>query len=416
MRRRSSHGYVDDLLELPVLRQLAGNHLIRSAADELAAEARAAPVAVSVAVALLALFLLRGPSANSSSREKAPPPSTKRAPSRADDDVGQLLQRLGSPDELHVEGTMIPCNGLIVGNRITEYENEMCHGKLLDILRAVHDKELDRSGQWPFGSYFHGKKRIWECRVQLRFKGQPPDPKDMYFGIELEKYVPMNYATKKAMASIVSMLKSVVGNQVYHTPGDDPKACQEDEQELPAFVMPLWAFDQYIVTAPGERPPDLDDESIPELGSKRVKRIPEFRRELDELVFETGATYTFCFWGISQWLDKLQWKVKVPVFGSLDFDQFCGRPPVHVVIYTLDQDGSKRHVQSRKRYFLNLAFWSSSRRPPDERVTDLLANADSFEGPSGQGLSRGANSQSRRGRAASSGRGSPGWLGCCAGR
>lgn len=63
-------------------------------------------------------------------------------------------------------------------------------------------------------------------------------------------------------------------------------------------------------------------------------QVAEFRKELDNLVFEVepllsyrkcfidripaeqfddscseaGPTYTLCFWGISQWLDKLNWQ------------------------------------------------------------------------------------------------------------
>ena len=31
------------------------------------------------------------------------------------------------------------------------------------------------------------------------------------------------------------------------------------------------------------------------------------RRSRVELEFKVGYTYTFCFWGISRFLDKLQW-------------------------------------------------------------------------------------------------------------
>ncbi len=34
----------------------------------------------------------------------------------------------------------------------------------------------------------------------------------------------------------------------------------------------------------------------------------EFRRDVFWPLFEVGPTYTLCFWGISQWLDKLNWQ------------------------------------------------------------------------------------------------------------
>lgn len=235
----------------------------------------------------------------------------------------------------------------------------------------------------------------------------------MFFGIELEKYVPMSSSTKRTMEGLVSMLKRVVGNQVYHSPGDDPQHTAGDEIELPVFVMPLLAFDQFIVTPAGEVPPQLDDPDIPSMGSKRVKRVREFQEELDHLVFEVGPTYTFCFWGISQWLDKINWKVRMPLMGSLDFDLFAGAPPVHVVFYTMDKpalETDKRHLQSRKRYYVNLAFWSSNRRPAGERIMELLGDkmVQSPHSPSSALAGRSSPGKRRAG--------SGGWLACCSSR
>jgi hypothetical protein len=294
----------------------------------------------------------------------------------------QRMRALGAPEDPHEEATFLPCSGLVVGNAAEPlpFENENCKGKFLSLHRATYSKQLDKSGAYPHGKYFLGKKRIWEARVQVQFK-KPPNQADLFFGVESEQYVPMGIGTKKSMSLLVSTLKQVVGNQVYHSPGDDP-AGRLGPLERPTFVMPLWAFDQFIVTPEGETPPDLSDgDGLAAMGSKRTKRVNEFRAELDELEFKTGVTYTFCFWGISQWLDKINWRVKMPFVGSIDFDRFCGRPPVHVVIYTLkpgDQNDA-RHLQTRKNYYLDVAFWSSKRRPTRKRASELMG--DFLNGP-----------------------------------
>jgi hypothetical protein len=295
-------------------------------------------------------------------------------------EVADILRSLGSPDDgVPVEeGSMIPSRGLFMGNaeEAGPWENDFVKGKFRAMHRATYDRDLDKSGEYSCGEYFLGKKRLWEARLQWQFKSTPPDCKDVFFGIELEEYVPMNAGTKRMMSVLVETLKGAVGKQIYHSPGDDPSVVS-GPLERPIFVMPLYANDQFIVTPPGEEPPSLMDPNMPNLGSKRVGRVNAYKKEIEELVFKKGYTYTFNFWGISQWLDRLNWQVLMPIVGTrVDFDLFCGKPPVHVVMYTLKkdmmQDGDKRHLQPRKNYMLDLAFWSSIKRPSKEVISNLF--------------------------------------------
>lgn len=331
------------------------------------------PTVVGLALAIVIWQFLCAPDEASSQSKSADTVKDKASQAA----LAEGFRRLGAPAEPHEEGAMIPSSEFVLGNsaQISEFHNENCSGKFLALHRATYDKELNKSCKYRYGKYFKGKKRLWEARVQFKFVN-PPDPADLFFGIELEAYVPMNAATKGLMGTLVRTLKSAVGNQVYHSPGDDPDKVS-GELEKPVFVMPLFAFDQYMVHPEGEDPPELTDENIPFMGSKRVNRVREFKRELEELKFKVGSTYTFCFWGISQWLDKLNWKVKMPLLSPVDFNRFCGRPPVHVVIYTLKDDDSRdpRHLQRRKDYFFNLAFWTSTDRPDAGRVAELLGEA-----------------------------------------
>lgn len=249
------------------------------------------------------------------------------------------------------------------------FDNENASGFAYEMHKPTYDPALMKSGNYPNGSYLKAKKRIWESRIQIRFK-RPPRNVDFYFGVELDAYVPLNSATKRAQRMLVGMIRSVVGNKVYHSPGDDPKVAR-GELERPVFTMPLYAFDQYIVTPPGELAPDITDPKIETMGKKRFKRVREFKAEVDALEFKVGYTYTFCFWGISQFMDKLKWEVQgVPLISPFCFNKFCGRPPLRLVMYSLDVGDSNetRHLQSRKRYFVDMLFWSSRKRPTNDEL------------------------------------------------
>lgn len=293
-----------------------------------------------------------------------------------DNDVDEILRALGAPDYPHEEGTMVPPMGISFGNSApAPFDNEFATGRFLSLHRATHSKTLDKSGNYSYGKYFLGKKRLWEARIQFTLK--QPIGQELFFGVEIEDYVPMSAATKTCQSMLVRLLKGVVGDQIYHSPGDDPEIVS-DNIEDPIFAMPMWAFDQFMVTPEGVMPPDLSDLAVSSMGCKRYKRVSEFKKEMAAVKFVVGPTYTFCFWGISQFLDKLNWKVRVPFMRPFDLDLFVGSPPVHVIIYFLTnregEENETRHVSSRKNYIFNVAFWSSRRRPPSKRLESCLGD------------------------------------------
>jgi hypothetical protein len=207
----------------------------------------------------------------------------------------------------------------------------------------------------------------------MRFKEIPEDP--LYFGIELEEFVPMNWVVSQLQKTTVAMLRNVVGKDLYHSKGDDPQKVK-GELERPAFTMPLWAFDQFIVSEPGEEP-DLTKDLEP-YGVKRTDGVKEYIQAINDLKanFSTHKVYTFCFWGISRFLDNIKWEIVGVVPGRpIDFNQFCGKPPVYACIYSLKDDPSDpRHLQSKKKYLFNLAFWSSLNPPSVDKVSGLLGS------------------------------------------
>lgn len=117
------------------------------------------PFAVIIAFVVLLLILwhwfpaAKGSAHNDASRHTQSNVSCEAAP------IDALLERMGAPKEVHMEGCMVPPMGLVINNiDIFPIENELCSGKFLAMHRATHDKKLDQSGDYPFGKYFHGKK------------------------------------------------------------------------------------------------------------------------------------------------------------------------------------------------------------------------------------------------------------------
>jgi len=292
----------------------------------------------------------------------------------------------------HMQGVMLPERRLVVGNQPNPYkfENENCWGLMLPMLRPTADRQFDRPGGWHFGDHFEGKKRLWEFRLEFHLKR--PLPGDVHFGIQLEQYVPVGAAAKRLMAVTVGMLRSSLGSNIYHSPGDDP-AMVSGEREPPTFTMPLWAFDQFIETPEGEAPPTLDDSRFPELGVRRNKDRRAFLKQMRDVKMRPGPTYTFAFWGIAQYMDTVQWEIRNVMLWHIDFNQFCKAPPVRLVLYALDesQGDEKRHLESRKWYLLNTLFWSSVKPASREKISSFFPRvADGVaEKRSGKGLSPG---------------------------
>lgn len=351
-------------------------------------ELPSSPVAAAALVSVaLALVLLRPRCRRGKAAPR--PPVTLPLPA-VHNGLGRLQSRgstspMGWPKGPNLQGTFLPSvDGLLEANSAEPwpFENEFSVGCFLPMHRPTHDKDLDKSCKWRYGAHFKGRKRLWEMRLQLRVKEDVTEP--MRFGCELQEYVPLNSASKRLMGVTVAALRSVAGGDLYHSVGDDPRKT-EGEVEKPVFAMPMWAFDQFIITPEGEEPPDLTDENFHAFGTKRVDDRPAFIRAVSDMELKVGPTYTFAFWGISQFLDDIQWQIqKVIPFKPIDFNLFCGAPPVSIVLYTLTPaDGETRHLQSRKNYYFRLAFWSSLKPPAADKIRQLLPKVNGDDAAAG---------------------------------
>merc|ERR1719261_780024 len=147
--------------------------------------------------------------------------------------------------------------------RVDQSENDLCTTKILVMHCPTHEPRRTTTGEYPFSWHLGERKRNWEIRLQLRFK---QIPERLFFGVELAKYVPVSGTARAVQKALVAACRKIVGD-CYHSPGDDPKATA-GECELPTFVMPIWAFDQYEVSDPGKEP-DLTG-NFERVGRKRT--------------------------------------------------------------------------------------------------------------------------------------------------
>mmetsp|Transcript_30168 Transcript_30168/g.89595 ORF Transcript_30168/g.89595 Transcript_30168/m.89595 type:complete len:367 (+) Transcript_30168:78-1178(+) len=248
-------------------------------------------------------------------------------------------------------------------------ENDYCTTKTMYAFKTPEKSGL-------FNEHFAGKKRLWEIRWQIRVKQTPKNP--LLFGIELAEYVPVSGWSRRVQQMTVAMLRKVAGKDLYHSAGDDPRKTS-GETERPGFAMPLWAFDQLVISEEGEEPNIRDLEGR---GVLRTEGRADFVRTMNSLELQPGKVYTFSFWSISRFVDVLNWKMLGVVPGGMDFSVFCGRPPVHVVIYELEDSEDPRetrHLQSRKRYWFNLALWSTKVPPSQPQIRAMLWEGSAAE-------------------------------------
>lgn len=241
------------------------------------------------------------------------------------------------------------------------FENDFCAGKMVAMHKPTHEPKAEKAGEYPFAYHLSGKRRLWEIRIQLRFKQLPRKP--LQFGMELGRYVPLSAVTRQAQKALVGACKTIVGD-CYHSPGDDPDVAK-GELEPPTFMMPLWAFDQFLVSSPGSEPDLCSD--LEGQGMRRSDSAKNYIKAMTSCIesFSTEKVYTFAFWGVSQFLDVMRWQVVGGLLPgvTMDLSKFCGTAPFSLAIYELDgmgaQDADKRHLPSRKRYYFNVSVWSN---------------------------------------------------------
>lgn len=298
----------------------------------------------------------------------------------------QPLQRNGraEPEGRLVFVNAAPCTptGVVSFNNAREacsFDSGVCYGSYLCLHKPTSDPEKMASGDYPYGEHMHGRKRLWEFRLQLTFR-QDVDG-EFYFGAEQDRYYHIA-PPQRLVSHAVNMVLKRVATGMYQTHGEDP-ASSSGEKERPALVFPLWVLDQIIITPAGDTPPDLTDSQFSTFGRIKADNRAAMQKELGALRFERDLTYTFGFWCIAQFIDAIAWSSRSPPGGvppAVPMADLGTHPPCYITMYALKPKdewenrrgaADNRHLDSRKIYLWRVALWSSKVPPDPRRAREL---------------------------------------------
>lgn len=259
----------------------------------------------------------------------------------------------------------------------TEFESDNFKGRLVVLHRPVSSYTNAESGEYPYKQHFHGRKRLWEWRIQGRFKRQPGV---LYAGIELEEYVHHNLAARTLTRAILPLIQRTLEcKDVLHELGSP-----DEPDKRPAVVAPVWVADNTLVSKERDDIPDICAPTMPTGLSRKAAR-----QYWDALwagrgdVWNPHTTYTWCVWGPSPLLDLRNLvfrKLPLMTWGrELPFATFCGNQPIHAVMYELSAGApEKGHRQASKVYAMDMqmtpeALWEQRMFGTVARPTALSA-------------------------------------------
>lgn len=246
-----------------------------------------------------------------------------------------------------------------------EFELENFIGRCVFLHRPNWTYDNPESAElYPHRQLFHNRKRLWEWRLQGRFKTRP---KALFIGIELEEYVPVNFATRSLMRGILPLIQTALHCKMLHHDVGDPK----DSDVRPAVVVPFWAADLTIVHDDPDEIPELNSSTLPPgMNRAQARKYWEdvwdggggaWENSAPDGRHGVGPMFTFALWGPSQLLDLRTWVFrKLPLMWGRDLsmEPFCGKQPVHAVVYELKEGRApgKQHRQRDKTYVADLRF------------------------------------------------------------
>jgi len=123
-----------------------------------------------------------------------------------------MNEGLGDDVVMHVRGAGDSLSPVALNSGPTEFECDNFVGRCMLLHRpswSYDDGELQDLAQahYPYKEHFHGRKRLWEWRIQGHFKRRPGL---LYCGVELEKYVPVNFATRTLMRGIIPLVQGAL--------------------------------------------------------------------------------------------------------------------------------------------------------------------------------------------------------------
>jgi len=224
-----------------------------------------------------------------------------------------------------------------INNEPQHFENELCEGKVLVMLRPTN---LKSGESWRYSNWFRGKSRKMEIQVQLRLKSDVP-PQSLWVCVvptPLER-VNLNILTSAFCRIILACIS--------HFLGVDFKWSLGGNGETPHMSLPASSMLSLLVTEPGQ--------TLPCLGTDDMRQVPanasQIRKEWAKATpLDSKHTYTFTFY--SKYLDLSQWAVvEIPGVGRVSLETFWpGASSIDIVLQEERPSGPRTylHLQSSR--------------------------------------------------------------------
>lgn len=253
--------------------------------------------------------------------------------------------------------------------RASRVENANFAGWFLFMHRQPEDDVVGRRRSGRYQWHFEGKTRRWEARVQGRFRRRPKGT--LYTGCVLEDFdygTPQSWAASMLAAAVVPLMEAVVGERFYFAWGTRGEAAEQADAELGTIVTCLAGVDQVVVTPAGQKPTEIHCD-LTGLGlCRNAMSSAAYHAAVQKVAdtINTEDTYTFCVWGCSRYIDVLRSSFAgILGLGSFSYAGFIDEWPAHFVLYSLeDEEDDTRHLERRKRYFIDVMVWSSNMSLP----------------------------------------------------
>jgi hypothetical protein len=187
----------------------------------------------------------------------------------------------------------------------------------------------------------------------------------MFIGIVLKDFN-YNQPVESSSVFVKKMAMMLVKYDVYMSWGDRCEESRLPDAELSHMCTNMCGWDQLIRTEAGEDPPHIAGD-LQGLGVERkAEGLKEYTKTCQGLLEEIdlSATYTLCFWGVSQLLDVKNWrfifKQSSWIGATVPMARFFEEWPIHTVMYELEPGHDGKHLESRKRYYMDYIVWSST--------------------------------------------------------
>mmetsp|Transcript_73144 Transcript_73144/g.136718 ORF Transcript_73144/g.136718 Transcript_73144/m.136718 type:complete len:392 (-) Transcript_73144:24-1199(-) len=230
---------------------------------------------------------------------------------------------------------------------------------------AFLHRHPESTASYPYRGYFEGKSRQWEFRLQGRFISLPRGT--LWGGVVLQDF---DYTCEptlfsQALAGVgTPFLRATVGASLRFSWGDRGDE-RVDSSELAHLVAKVTSFDQVIVTADGDNPPDLCGDLVSHGYRRNAMSLEEYDSVFAQILENLNETntYTFCFWAPSRFTNLMTGYMEgiLPLGASVNMSAFMEGFPWHFCIYDLESStDDERHLEADKRYVCDLLIWNSA--------------------------------------------------------